>query len=206
MRTELNPEQTSRALAYQYWSSSVVPMVTVVKKIDVTKLVRISKKHNYKINMLMCWCIGKAASTIPECYLLSEGDKLYRYDALSIQVIVQDKNGKLAFCDVPYNDDLVEFNKSYLERTRRSYETGEDNLLPERLMISTSALPSLQFDVCVNQYNPTYKNAFLVWGQFSRYLWKYSVNMSLNFCHLLMDGSHVATLFNNFQKAINDLA
>jgi chloramphenicol O-acetyltransferase type A len=205
MRTELNPAETSRALAYQCWSSSVVPMVTIAKGIDVTKLVRISKKRNYKINMLMCWCIGKAASTIPECYLLSEDDKLYRYDSLSIQVIVQDKKGKLAFCDVPFNDDLVEFNKSYLERTGMSYETGEDNLLPDRLMISTSALPYLQFDVCVNQYNPTYKNAFLVWGQFSRHLWKYSVRMSLNFCHLLMDGSHVATFFNNFQGAINGL-
>ena len=31
------------------------------KKIDVTNLVYISRKHKMKFNMLLCWCIGRAA-------------------------------------------------------------------------------------------------------------------------------------------------
>ena len=31
------------------------------KKIDVTNLVHISRKHKMKFNMLLCWCIGRAA-------------------------------------------------------------------------------------------------------------------------------------------------
>lgn len=38
-----------------------MPMVTLMKTLDVTALVRMSRKKGYKFNMLLCWCIGKAA-------------------------------------------------------------------------------------------------------------------------------------------------
>ena len=36
-------------------------MVTLMKTMDVTPLVRLSRKRGYKFNMLLCWCIGKTA-------------------------------------------------------------------------------------------------------------------------------------------------
>lgn len=40
------------------------PMVTFFKTLDVTPLVRFSRKRGLKFNMLLCWCIGKAAGWI----------------------------------------------------------------------------------------------------------------------------------------------
>ena len=36
------------------------PMVTFFKTLDVTPLVRLSRRRGYKFNMLLCWCIGRA--------------------------------------------------------------------------------------------------------------------------------------------------
>ena len=52
------------------------PMVTFFKTIDVTRIVKVSRKREYKFNMLLDYCIGRAASKVKEFYLLPVGDKL----------------------------------------------------------------------------------------------------------------------------------
>ena len=76
MKIEINPEESNRAEAFSLWMSSPMPMVTLMKTFDVTRLVRVSKKRGMKFTMLMCWCIGKAASSIEEFYLLPENGRL----------------------------------------------------------------------------------------------------------------------------------
>ena len=76
MPKEINPNGTTRAMAYKLWMKAPNPMVTFFKTLDVTNLVRTSKKKKLKFNMLLDWCIGKAASSVKEFYILPVGDKL----------------------------------------------------------------------------------------------------------------------------------
>ena len=69
MKREINPQESGRAEAFRMWMSSPMPMVTLVKTLDVSRLVKVSKKSGMKFTMLVCWCIGKAASL-----LQSDGD------------------------------------------------------------------------------------------------------------------------------------
>lgn len=62
MKQEIDPKETDRAQAFELWMKSSMPMVTLVKTFDVTHLRRVSKQQGLKFNMLLCWCIGKAAS------------------------------------------------------------------------------------------------------------------------------------------------
>ena len=66
MAQAINPAETSRAAAYELWMKAPNPMVTFFKTLDVTRLIRISKKKNIKFNALMDYCIGKAATSIRE--------------------------------------------------------------------------------------------------------------------------------------------
>ena len=66
---EVKPKETTRAYAFEMWMNAPMPMLTFFKKMDVTRLARISKRTGLKFNMLMCWCIGKAASNIKESVL-----------------------------------------------------------------------------------------------------------------------------------------
>ena len=61
---EVNPQETTRAYAFEMWMNAPMPMVTFFKTLDVSNLVKISRKRKMKFNMLMCYCIGMAASKI----------------------------------------------------------------------------------------------------------------------------------------------
>ena len=111
----IDPKTTTRASAYELWMGAPDPMVTFFKTLDVTPLVRFSRKHGYKFNMLLCWCIGKAASGIKEFYLLPVGRELLQYDNIAVNTIVKNKAGEVSSCDVPFLDDLAQFNADYLD-------------------------------------------------------------------------------------------
>ena len=61
MAREINPKETTRASAFDLWMKAPNPMVPFFKTMDVTNLVRLSKKRGLKFNMLLDYCIGKAA-------------------------------------------------------------------------------------------------------------------------------------------------
>ena len=83
MRREINPKDTTRASAYELWMKAPNPMVTFFKTLDVTNLIKVSKRKHLKFNMLLDYCIGKAAVSIKEFYILPIGDKLIQYDTIA---------------------------------------------------------------------------------------------------------------------------
>lgn len=96
MPNEINPKDTTRAMAFDLWMKAPNPMVTFFKTVDVTNLVKTSKKWGLKFNMLLDYCIGKAAAGIKEFYLLPVGEKLIQYDTIAVNTIVKNKNGQVA--------------------------------------------------------------------------------------------------------------
>lgn len=86
--TVIDPKTTTRAAAFDLWMSAPNPMVTFFKTLDVTPLVRFSRKRGLKFNMLLCWCIGKAASEIKEFYTLPIGRELMQYDSIAVNTIL----------------------------------------------------------------------------------------------------------------------
>ena len=92
MKREIAPSDTPKAAAFDLWMSSPMPMVTLTKTFDVSRLVKVGKKRGWKFNMLLCWAIGCAASRMKDFYLLPEKQdgvwKLMKYDSIAINVIV----------------------------------------------------------------------------------------------------------------------
>ena len=78
--TVIDPKTTTRAEAYALWMDAPNPMVTFFKTLDVAPLIRFSRRRGMKFNMLLCFCIGKAASEIKEFYMLPVGRELLKYD------------------------------------------------------------------------------------------------------------------------------
>ena len=98
MVREVNPQDTTRAYAFEMWMNAPMPMVTFFKTLNVSRLVKVSKRTGLKFNMLMCYCIGKAASRVKEFYMLPVGDKLMQYDALAVNTIVANREIGRASC------------------------------------------------------------------------------------------------------------
>ena len=116
---EIDPQETTRAAAFELWMNAPMPMVTFFRTLNITRLIRISHRKGVKLNMLLCWCIGRAASRIKEFYMLPVDGKLMLYDTLAVCTIVANSNGEVSSCDVPFSDDLHRFNSDYLRLTAR---------------------------------------------------------------------------------------
>ena len=205
MKQEVNPKENSRARAFDMWMKSPQPMVTIVKTFDVTRLRKVSRRKGMKFNMLLCWCIGRAASAIDEFYLLPTNGKLFRYDRLALNVIVNNVKGDISLCDVPYNDDLEQFSRDYDAITQATAAACRDSFDEEANIIGTSAVTGTEFDCAINQYSGIYNNPFLVWGRYRRRWLRYTLPISFQFHHAQMDGTQAARFLEGLQRAIKGI-
>ena len=218
MKREIDPQESNRAEAFSMWMSSPMPMVTFlrpvgskrpeverVKTLDVTRLVKVSKKSGMKFTMLMSWYIGKAASQVEEFYTLPVDGKLYRYDKLAINVIVENNKGGISSCDIPFSDDIQQFSRNYLMFTEQAADECKSAFLEDRMVIGTSAMIQTELDCIVNQYTDQFYNPMMMWGKYRKGLFKTTLPVSFQFHHVQMDGGQAARFLANLQKELNQV-
>ena len=202
MKQEINPKDTSRAQAFELWMKSPMPMVTLTKTFDVTRLRKVSKRRDMKINLLLCWCIGKAASQMEEFYLLPEQGKLMKYDRLAINVIVNNKEGGISSCDILYTDDLEQFGQDYTNLTQSASTSCQSSFVDDAMVIGTSAMTATELDSIVNQYTDQFCNPMVMWGRYRKSWLRTTLPISFQFHHVQMDGGHAARFLEELQKTI----
>lgn len=203
--SEIDPAQTTRAYAYEMWMKAPMPMVTLIKSLDVTNLKHISRKSGLKFNMLMCWCIGKAASQVKEFYMLPAGNKLVRYDDIAVNAIVANSCGEVSSCDIPFTDELSRFNEDYLRLTRAVAETCVSHDIADRMVIGTSALTRCDLDGAIGMYSGIFNNPFMIWGRYRHRWFKTYLTVSFQFHHTQMDGAHAAKFLEILQCEIKKI-
>ena len=203
--TAVDPKSTTRAAAFDLWMSAPNPMVTFLKTLDVTPLVRYSRRRGLKFNMLMCWCVGKAASGIKEFYLLPVGHELLKYDTIAVNTIVKNRTGEVSSCDVPFSDSLARFNADYLLLTREAAESCADHDLTDSMVIGTSAIIDTEIDGAVGMNSGIFNNPFLIWGKYRKGLFKTTLKLSFQFHHTQMDGAHAGRFLQRLQETIDSL-
>ena len=206
MPKELNPKETTRATAYELWLKAPNPMVTFFKTMDVTNLVKISHKKKLKFNMLLDFCIGNAASSIKEFYVLPVANKLMQYDTLAVNTIIKNKRGDVNSCDILFQSDLEHFNHEYLRYTTQVAETCQDrDLSANSMVIGTSAIIDTEIDGAIGMNSGIFNNPFLIWGRYRRKFFHYYLPISFQFHHTQMDGAHAGKFLANLQQEINNL-
>ena len=201
----IDPKDTPRAEAFDLWMDAPNPMVTFFKTLDVTPLIRLSRRRGLKFNMLLCWCVGRAASGIKEFYLLPVGRELLRYDAIAVNTIVKNRTGEVSSCDVPFSDSLAQFHADYLRLTRQTAERCENHDLTDSMVIGTSAIVDTEIDGAVGMNSGIFNNPFLIWGRYHKGLFKTTLTISFQFHHTQMDGAHAGRFLQRLQESIFQL-
>lgn len=206
MRKEINPKETTRAMAYELWMKAPNPMVTFIKTLDVTNLIKVSRRKHMKFNMLLNYCIGKSAISIKEFYILPIGDKLMQFDSIAVNTIVKNKDGEVSSCDILYVEDLEDYNKQYLRYTSQVAESCQDRDLSDNCMvIGTSAIIDTELDGAIGMNSGIFNNPFIIWGRYRKRWFKYYLTLSFQFHHTQMDGAHAGRFLANLQNEINSL-
>ena len=203
MKQEINPQETPRANAFSLWMTSPMPMVTLTKTFNVGGLLKASKKSGIKFNALLCWCIGKAASGIQEFYTLPEQGKLYKYDRIAINVIVNNCEGGINSCDIAFHENIVVFAADYNILTAQVAKECRSSFLDDYMIVGTSAMIETELDSIVNQYTDKFCNPMVMWGKYRKKLFGTTLPISFQFHHVQMDGGHGATFLEHLQQEIN---
>ena len=206
MKTEVNPQDTNRAEAFELWMSSPMPMVTLTKTFDISNLIKISRKAGVKFNALLCWCIGKAATQSEEFYILPENGKLFQYDCIAVNVIVNNIKGGINSCDIPYTDDMKGFLREYDTLTKKVSTECKSTFLEDHMIVGTSAMIQTELDCIINQYTDKFCNPMVMWGKYRKKWFKTTLPISFQFHHTQMDGAHAGKFLANLQNEINRLA
>lgn len=199
---EINPAETTRRYAFEMWMNAPMPMVTLIKSLDVTDALRLSRRRGLKFNMLMCYCIGRAASQVKEFFTLPVGDRLIRYDALAVNTIVADSSGEVSSCDIPFSPELETFDCDYLRLTREVAHTCCNHDITDRMVIGTSALTSTVINGAIGMYSGIFNNPFMIWGRYRRGLLRTTLTVSFQFHHTQMDGAHAARFLELLQTEL----
>ena len=202
MKTEINPQNTKRAYAFEMWMTAPMPMVTLVKTLNVSRLLKLSKKSGIKFNTLMCWCIGKVANETEELHLLPEDGKLFQYDRIAINVVVRNCQGGINSCDIPFSDDLQQFAHNYQELTAQVAKECQSSFVEDYMVVGTSAMIQTELDCIVNQYTDKFLNPMVMWGKYRKKLFKTVLPVSFQFHHVQMDGGEAARFLEQLQQAI----
>ena len=201
MKREIKPQESIREEAFELWMSSPMPMVTLTKTFDVSNIVKISKRSGVKFNALMCWCIINAASKVEHFYTLPERGKLYRYDLLAINVIVNNCKGGINSCDIPFYDNITQFIEAYNNLTSQATEKCQSSFLEDCMVVGTSAMVYTELDCIVNQYTDKFCNPMVMWGKYRKMWFKTTLPISFQFHHVQMDGGDAARFLEYLQKA-----
>ncbi len=201
----VDPNTTSRAQAFEIWMNAPNPMVTFFKTLDVSPLVRLSRRRKLKFNMILCWCVGKAASGVKEFFMLPVGRELFKYDSLAVNTIVKNKTGEVNSCDVPFNDDIQKFNRDYLELTSGVAQTCQNHDLAQSMVIGTSAIIDTEIDGAVGMNSGIFNNPFIIWGKYRRRFFRTTLTVSFQFHHTQMDGAHAGRFLELLQRNIRSV-
>ncbi len=203
---EIDPNKSTRAAAFELWMKAPNPMVTFFKTYDVMPLIKASKRMGVKFNMLLDFCIGKAAARVKEFYILPIGDKLYQFDRIAVNTIVANKDGEVSSCDIAYTDDLEQFNADYLKFTKEVHDSCIDHDLSEgHMVIGTSAIVDTEIDGAVGMNSGIFNNPFMIWGKYRFEGEKALLPISFQFHHTQMDGAHAGRFLKNLQDEIENM-
>lgn len=206
----IDPNKTTRTDAFALWMDAPNPMVTFFKTLDVSRILKVSRSKGLRFNMLLCWCIGMAASQVKEFYVLPVGGDLLQYDCIAVNTIVKNDKGEVSSCDIPFSENLSRFNIDYLRLTRQVSHSCENHDLADSMVIGTSAIVDTEIDGAVGMNSGIFNNPFIIWGRYRSHRGLFSrkkttLPISFQFHHTQMDGAHAGRFLELVQRCIDEL-
>ena len=73
MKQEINPKDTSRAIAFELWMKSPMPMLTFTKTFDVTRLRKVSRRRGMKHLLRSVLCLDAPSDTRTAAMVMAVG-------------------------------------------------------------------------------------------------------------------------------------
>lgn len=184
------------------------PQYSVIARVEVTKiLIRRADDTGFSTYLACVHAIGAALHAVPELCQRIRGDQVVQHDRLVLSPTLQFPDGRLGFTYLDWQADAEAFAAEARQRiadtlaggTLRPGVDGDDGVA------FLSCQPWLDFTSFDNPVlNSDDSIPRVCWGRYTPDgTGRWTVAVSLQVHHGLMDGAHVAQFFRELQEAVD---
>lgn len=203
--TFLDMDSYKRKNHFEYFNGLGFPYMGTTANVDVTEFVRAVKQNKLPFFLSFCYCIAKAANSVPELRQRIRGNRIIEFDNCKTSHTVAQEDGTYCYCTL---DGSMAF-EDYLPYAVRAQETArmqnsieeEKEDTDELLFIST--LPWFSFTSLIQPVPmPADSNPRITWGKYFEDNGKYLMPVSILCHHGLVDGVHLASFYRSLEDRI----
>lgn len=200
-----------RADQFRFFRTFDRPHYAITSRLDVTRIVTTSKATGISPYRACLYAIGTGLHAVPELLMRFRDDVIVLHDGVDLSMTVprSDDSDSFVYAYVPYNPDFKIFDST----SRRLIDAASQDLAlkpntGERDDLAyLSCLPWMDF-TSINNAMPGPDDCIprVSWGKFvegANQSW--SMAMTLEVHHALVDGVHIGSYFAATQQALDEL-
>lgn len=201
----LDMETYRRKNHFAYFNTLAYPYVGITANVDITDLLKKIKAEHFPFFFTVCYCISKAANSIPEFRQRIVEDKIIEFDHCRTSHTVALEDGTYCYCTL---DDYVPF-PAYIDYAAKQQEEAKQlNTIEEEKeetyeMFFISTLPWVSYTSLIQPVPiPADSNPRITWGKYFEQGGRSLLPVSVLCHHALVDGVHIAHFYEYLEEQI----
>lgn len=204
-KEKININEWKREEQYLFFKDFQNPYLSITSTIEISNIIKYSKENNISFyGLLMYFCL-KTINEIDEFRYVIEENNVYKYDKINASFSVIDAENNLNFTKtVEYN----EFNKFMQDFYEAKYE-AENHIKNVKDRNNNkcyfTCMPWIRITSFANPVFNIDSITRICWGKYFSENNKYSIDLSIQVNHAMLDGYHVGLFYNKLQENINNI-
>ncbi len=204
----INLDDWPRASHFQLFRNMQRPHLGLTAMVEVSGLMERLKPAGYPVFNTALFAVISSANSIAEFRTRFREGEVIEHDAVHASFTVPIAGDRFGFAEVEYVADWHEFNRSCLAEIDRAKNQTSliDKVATRDDWIYLSCLPWLSFTSMSNPFADADDCIpRITWGKITRSGDKWQMPVCVEAHHSLIDGYHIAMLFENIQKTIEQM-
>ena len=205
---EIDTSKWNRKDHFGFFKNFDIPFFNITANVDVTKLVKHSKKEGYSFFLSSLYYSMKAAHMVePFRYRILDG-KVVCYDKINPGTTAINQEHVFKYTYLDYQEDMMAFiSQSKIDLAEQIKQPG---LLPNSGLdvIFYSSIPWISFTSFQHARRFLKDDSIprIVFGKYFEENGKYKMPLSVEVSHAMMDGYHVGQYFETYQKLLDKIS
>jgi chloramphenicol O-acetyltransferase type A len=195
----------ARADQFRFFRTYEKPHYAVTSRVDVTHVMA-RKASGVSAYRACLYAIGAGLHSVPELCMRFRGDVVTLYDRVELSMTVPLADGNFRYAYVPYDPDFTVFDRQAEALIAEIAAGGELNANEGQQddVAYLSAMPWLDYS-SINNALPHAQDCIprVSWGKFVESGGRWSMAMTIEVHHALVDGRQVGAYFAAVQDALD---
>jgi chloramphenicol O-acetyltransferase type A len=204
---EITFSNAHRKKHFEFFLAFEQPHFNICAPVDITEFRKWQKANGHSFNLSMVYFIAKALNGIREFRWRIRGNQVFEHTQVTPSFTVPtDDSDVFSFCTVPFNPVFSQFVTSaqaiQAEMARNPSfedEPGRDDY------VFMSALPWISFTGVTQAMGTPRTDSVprITWGKVTQKDGRFSMPLSIQAHHAVVDGAHTGRLFQNLERAFS---